>query len=162
MLQSIIDLASNVLSPEDTIKHVVEMGKGEWKAEIAKVADAAFRSADRMGRLGLLELHGSILERREEVFAEATELALWTMSERSRSLRWACHAPPLRCAGAMSASAEVRNEVAPMMKVEWASVMKINSWAHADVDAGSLAEDAFWTSSKPARLLCFSVRVRPD
>ena len=142
-----------MLSPKDNVTHVIKMSKGEWRTEIKDVARSAFRSADNLGRFGLLDMHAFPLDQQEQACAEATELALWTMSERSWSLHLTYHAPPLRYAGAMSAHAEVRNQVVSMMKAEWISVLKINSLAHTDVNARRLNDDAFWMNSKPVRLL---------
>ena len=100
-------------------------------------------------------MHGFLLEHHEHVCAEATELALCTMSERSWSLHLTDRAPSLPHARAMNANAEIRTYVASVRKAEWINVLKINVLAHRDVDTKRLNEDAFWMSSKTVRLLDF-------
>ena len=81
---------------------------GEWQKEVQEVVDAAFRSHGNLSRFGLLERQRYSLEEQEKYCAEATKLALWTMSERRWSLHLTYQSPPIRYAGAMAANSEVR------------------------------------------------------
>jgi hypothetical protein len=74
-----------------------------------------------------------LLEEQEKICAEATELALWTMSERSWSLRLTYQSPPIRYAGAMAANPDVRKQVASQMKAEWMNILRITVLAHTDL-----------------------------
>ena len=119
------------------------------------MARAEFRTADYVSRLCILDMHGFLLVHHEHVCAAATELALCTMSQRSYSLRLTDRAPPLRCASAMNANAEVRTNVASVMATRWIHILAITSLAHRDVDTQRLNEDTFWMNLKPGRLLYF-------
>ena len=112
-----------------------------------------FELQGNVNRLCILDIHGFLLEYREPVCAEATELALCTMSERSWSLHLTDRAPPLRYASAMNAHAEIRTHVASVMTAEWISILTINSLAYRDVDTRRLNEDEFWMNFKPVRWL---------
>ena len=100
-------------------------------------------------------MHRYLLEHHEELRAEAAELALCTMSERSWSLRLTDRAPPLRHARAMRAHAEIRTIVASVMATEWIHSLTITSLAHRDLDTQRLNADTFWMSLKLGRLLYF-------
>ena len=86
----------------------MNMSKGEWQKEVQEVVDAAFRSHGNLSRFGLLEMERYLLEEQEKICVEATELALWTMSERSWSLHLTYQSPPIRYAGAMAANPDAR------------------------------------------------------
>ena len=104
------EVARDILSPKHNVLHLLKMSKGEWQTEVQEVADAAFRSHGNLSRFGLLEMQRYLLDEQDKICAEATELALWTMSERSWSLHLTYQSPPIRYAGAMAANPDVRKK----------------------------------------------------